>query len=81
LEGWATLITAIALLITSISGIVLQIKQSGKLLRKTDDVHTIVNSQRTEMIDRIEQLETFIRKQTKDSTPPPGTMKPVRGES
>jgi hypothetical protein len=80
MEGIAALITAMALLITSITGIVLQIRQSSKLYRKTDDVHTIVNSQRTEMIDRIEQLEGFIRAQNKDNTPPPGTIDPVRKE-
>jgi hypothetical protein len=77
MEGIAALITATALLITSITGIVLQVRQSSKLYKKTDDVHTIVNSQRTEMIDRIEQLEEFIRARDKDSTPPPGELRRV----
>lgn len=82
IEGWAALITAIALLLTSITGIILQLRQTGKIIKKTDDVHTIVNSQRTELIDRIEMLEQFIRAAGKDSdrTPPPGVMKPVQGE-
>lgn len=82
IEGWAALITAIALLLTSITGIILQLRQTGKIIKKTDDVHTIVNSQRTELIDRIEMLESFIRAAGKDSdrTPPPGVMKPVQGE-
>jgi sensor domain CHASE-containing protein len=83
MQGIAALVTAMALLITSITGIVLQLRQSNKaeagraeILQKTDDVHTIVNSQRTEMIQRIEQLEGFIRRRddTKDNTPPPGTI-------
>lgn len=80
IEGWAALITAIALLLTSVTGIILQVKQSGKLLHKTDDIHTIVNSQRTEMIDRISQLESFIRAQVNEDTLPPGVVKPVSGE-
>lgn len=83
MEGIATLITAIALLLTSVTGIILQIRQSTKadtdrarIITKTDNVHEIVNSQRTEMIDRIEQLEAFIRSglNSQDDTPPPGAL-------
>jgi hypothetical protein len=81
LADLATLITALALFITSVTGIILQVRQSGKLLSKTDDVHTIVNSQRTEMIERIEQLEGFIRARVSgDNTPPPGALPAVEGK-
>lgn len=87
MQGIAALITAMALLLTSITGIILQVKQSKKadsgraeILQKADDVHTIVNSQRTELLDRIEQLESFIRAGNKDDTPPPGTHEAVRPE-
>jgi hypothetical protein len=86
-EGIAALITASALLITSITGIVLQLRQSNKadagraqILQKAEEVHTIVNSQRTEMIGRIEQLENFIRSRDHD-TPPPGTLPAVEGQT
>jgi hypothetical protein len=87
MEGIAALLTALALLITSVTGIVLQLRQSNKadigraqILQRADDVHTIVNSQRTEMLARIEQLEGFIRRRddTKDNTPPPGSHKAVQ---
>jgi hypothetical protein len=74
MEGIAALVTATALLLTSITGIVLQLRQGRKLIVKTDDVHTIVNSQRSEMIGRITQLEAFIRSKDKDHTPPPGEL-------
>jgi len=81
MEGIAALVTATALLITSITGIILQLRQGRKLITKTDDVHTIVNSQRSEMIDRIEQLESFIRARDKEkgNTPPPGAIPAVEG--
>jgi hypothetical protein len=83
MEGFAALITAMALLLTSVTGIILQLRQSNKanrerstIIQKTDDVHTIVNSQRDDLIARIEQLEGFIRRRddTRDNTPPPGLL-------
>jgi hypothetical protein len=90
LEGIAALITATALLLTSLTGIALQLRQSKKadagraeILQKADDVHTIVNSQRTEMIARIEQLEGFIRRRDdeRDNTPPPSRYPAIEPES
>ena len=59
----ATILGALALFITALDGMLQNRKirsEVQKGLNVTTDTHTIVNSQRTEMAARVEQLEALI---------------------
>ena len=63
MEVWAQLLVSVAVLITSVTGFI-------KLWIDLRSVHTIVNSQRTAMEAKIEELRTLLRGQERPVVSP-----------
>jgi hypothetical protein len=77
--NWIELIFSLATLAAVVYSRYLSYKAENENKQKLEDVHTIVNSQRTAMINKIEELRTLLRGEEKPLVKPPSSDVPKQG--